>query len=136
MKRFLKTFSASIVATLTLVPFVSGIAFAASASLSLSPSASSVVNGSSVTVSIYENSGSEPVNAVQANFSYSASLLQFVSINNAAAFPVAAQSTGGSGSVAIARAAYTPVTGSQLVASVSFKAIASSGTATLSFTGG
>src|SRR5690242_15869063 len=123
MRRLLHFLSAATVTVLALTPLVTGTAFASAASLSLSPSASSVVNGSSVTVSIYENSGAEPVNAVQANFSYSASLLQFVSINNAAAFPVAAQSTGGGGSVAIARAAYTGVTGNNLVASVQFKAI-------------
>lgn len=110
--------------------------FAASASISLSAGSSSATVGSYVTIYAYENSGSEPVNAAQVNFSYPSTLLQFLSINNSSAFSVVAQSSGGGGSVSIARGALPAVSGSQLVASVTFKALASSGTATLSVSGG
>lgn len=134
MKRLLRALP--LTAALALFPLLSGTAFAASASLYMAPSASSVVNGNTVTVYIHESSGSEPVNGVQANFSYPASLLQFVSINSTSAFSIVAQNSGGGGSVAIARGAMPAVSGDQVVASVSFKAIASSGTATLAFTSG
>lgn len=111
-------------------------AYAASATLYMSPSSGSVTNGNTITISISEDSGSEPVNAVQANFSYPTSELQFLSINNSSAFSVAAQSNGGNGSIQIARGALPSVTGNQLVATVQFKALASSGSAVLSFTGG
>lgn len=109
---------------------------AVTAPLSLSASASSVVQGGTVTVYVYENSGSEPVNAVQANFTYPASSLQYDSISNSSAFGVVAQNSGGSGSVSIARGTISPVTGQQLVASVTFTALASSGSAALAIAAG
>ncbi|HVU59605.1 MAG TPA: carboxypeptidase regulatory-like domain-containing protein [Candidatus Saccharimonadales bacterium] len=118
------------------VPLFAGMAAAVSATLSMSPSPATVVKGGNVTVAIYENSGSEPVNAVQANITYPTSSLQFVSITSSAAFGVTAQNSGGGGNVQIARGTITAVTGSQLVASVTFKALVSSGSATLSFVGG
>jgi len=135
MKRFLKTFSASIVAILTLVPFVSGIAFAASASLYFAPNASSVVNGSTVTVYIHENSGPDAINAVQANFTYPANLLQYVGMTPGSAFGIEPPTNGGGGGSVSGAFATTSSTlmGDQLVASVQFKAIASSGTATFTF---
>jgi len=135
MKRFLKTFSASIVAALTLVPFVSGIAFAASASLYFAPSATSITNGNNVTVYVHESVTGDTTNAVQANFSYPSSLLQYVSTSEGSAFPVAAQTSVSGGTAQIARASYSGVSGDNVVIAVQFKAIAT-GTATLSFTGG
>ncbi|HEU4966496.1 MAG TPA: cohesin domain-containing protein [Candidatus Saccharimonadales bacterium] len=111
-------------------------AYAASAMLYLSPSSGTVINGNTLTVDVRENSGTEPVNAVQANMSYPASLLQFVGITSSSAFSVAAQNSGGSGTVQIGRGALPSVTGDQLVATVQFKALASSGAAAISFTGG
>jgi chitodextrinase len=100
--------------------------FAASGTLSLSPSSSNVGLGNNFTVTIHENSGTDPVNAVQANLTYPTSQLQFVSIDSTtSAFSVDAQATGGSGAVTIARGAAggTSVTGDQIVAVVTFKAI-------------
>jgi hypothetical protein len=110
--------------------------YAASARLYLSPSASTVYKGNTFSVSVRENSGSEPVNAVQANLSYSSNLLQFVSISSSSSFAVVAQSSGGGGSVKIARGAQPSVTGDKLVASVRFRVLASSGKATVSIAGG
>src|SRR3989344_5362988 len=102
---------------------------AATANLYLSPASGSVSKGSILTVNIRENSGSEPVNSVQANLSYPANLLDFVSINSSSAWGVVAQNSGGSGSVQIARGALPAVSGDQLVARVRFRGKTDSGTA-------
>lgn len=109
---------------------------AASASLSLSPASSSVSKGSTLTVSIRENSGSEPVNSVQANLSYPANLFDYVSTSNSSAWGVIAETSGGGGSVRVARGANPAVTGSQVVATVRFKAKTDTGTASISFASG
>lgn len=110
-------------------------ALAASATLSISPASTSVSQGSVVSLGIYVNS-TDPVNAVQANLSYPANLLDFSSIASSSNFGIEAQSTGGGGSVAIGRGTINPVTGSKLVATVRFKAKASSGTAAIAFASG
>jgi len=133
MKRFLAFLAAALT---VLVPFTSSLVAAASASMSLSVSSSSVAKGSYLTVYIRENSGSEPVNAAQANFSYPSNLLQYSSISNSSAFSVVAQNSAGGGSVNIGRGALPSVSGSQLIASVTFKALTDSGTASFGFTGG
>jgi hypothetical protein len=126
-----------LVSALGFAPLLSApLAFAASATMSLSPSSSSVTNGSTITVSIYENSGAEPVNAAKAVISYPASLLDFVSISSSSAFAIVATNSGGGGSVQIDRGALPAVSGNQLVASVRFKAKASAGTAAVSLVSG
>lgn len=110
--------------------------YADTATLYLSPASKSVSKGSILTVSVRENSGGEPVNSVQANLSYPAELLDFVSVSSSSAWGVVAQNSGGGGSVQIARGALPAVTGDQLVASVRFKAKADSGTASISFASG
>lgn len=109
--------------------------FAASASMSLS-SAGSVTKGSYVTVSIRENSGSEPVNAAKATLSYPTAQLQFVSISSSGAFSIVAANSGGAGSVNVDRGALPAVNGSQTIASVTFKALVDTGTAAVNFTAG
>jgi hypothetical protein len=115
---------------------ISHLVFAAgTASLSLTPASATFSQGDTVSVNIYEDSGSDTVNAAQANFSYPANLLSFVGITDSPAFGVVAQNSGGAGNVQVARGATTAVSGNQLVATVRFTASAS-GQATLSFTGG
>ncbi len=133
MKRFLL----SLVVTLSfVVPLTNQLAAAASASMSLSVGSSNASQGSYVTVYVRENSGAEPVNAVQANFSYPSNQLQYLSIGSSSAFSIVAQNNGGSGSVSIGRGALPAASGNQLIASVTFKVLASSGTASFNFTGG
>ena len=92
--------------------------------------------GSTITIEVHENSGSAPVNAVQANFSYPADKLTFVSADGSASgFTTQAQSTGGSGQVSLARGVIGTLTGDQLVAKVTFK-VNIAGTANLSFVNG
>jgi len=60
--------------------------------LSLSPADGSFAPGSTINVTIHENSGTSAVNAVQANVTYPTDKLQFVSVNGSnSAFSVAAQ---------------------------------------------
>ena len=106
------------------------------ASMSVSPGSGSYNPGNTLTVSVYVNSGGQNVNAVQADFTYPAGLLQYQSINSSgSAFSIDASSTGGSGSVSIARGNISGVSGSSLlVAQVSFQVL-SAGTAAISFSG-
>ncbi|HVS79271.1 MAG TPA: hypothetical protein VHD84_03230 [Candidatus Saccharimonadales bacterium] len=134
LKPLRRTTLAISVAALSLLGLAPAVASAAgTATLSFSPSSGKVVDGDTLAVAVYENSGTDAVNAAQANFTYSDSDLTFVSINSSSAFNIAAQSTGGSGSVKIGRGAMPAVSGKQLIATVYFKVIKSSGTATLDF---
>jgi len=134
MKHRIRSWLLGVILTLPLfTPFTT---YADTATLYLSPASGSVSKGSILTVSIRENSGNEPVNSVQANLSYPANLLDFVSINSSSAWGVVAQNSGGSGSVQIARGALPAVSGDQLVASVRFRAKTDSGTASINFASG
>ncbi len=106
-----------------------------SSTMSLSPVTKSVSQGSSFEVLIYEDSGTDPVNSVQANLSYSSTLSFVSSTGNTAAWPIEAQNTGSNGLVQIGRGTTNPVTGSQLVATVTFKA-ANAGSAQVAFASG
>lgn len=105
------------------------------ASMRVSPSSGTYNPGSTVVVSVYVNSGGQSVNAVQADFTYSASRLEFQSINaSGSAFAIDASSSGGGGSVSIARGNISAVSGSSLlVAKVTFKVLSSTGAAAINF---
>lgn len=108
---------------------------AGNASYSLSPASGSHNVGSSFSVTVYENSGSETVNAVEAILAYNPAKLQFVSVSTSGSpFTTCTQTSGGGGSVNIvcARLAGT-TTGSQLVGKVTFKALAATGSTTITF---
>lgn len=109
-------------------------AAAGSATLYLSPSSSTVKNGSDLVLGVYVNSGSEPINAVQANLTYSTSQLSFISYSSSSAFNIEAENpSGNSGTLRFARGSITPRTGAQLVVTVTLRAVASSGTAAVNF---
>jgi hypothetical protein len=100
----------------------------------LSPSARTMPANTTFSVQVRETSGSTAVNAVQANFSYPASLVDFVSIDSTgSAFTTEASSSGGSGQVSIARGIIGTLTGDQLIATVNFRTKTTSGTATMAF---
>ncbi|MDX1766309.1 MAG: cohesin domain-containing protein [Candidatus Saccharimonadales bacterium] len=109
---------------------------AAGESMYLSASKSTVYKDQTVDISVRMNSGTTNVNAVQANLSYPSSSLQFVSISPASTFEIQAENSGGSGSVAIGRGTLSPKSGDKLIATVKFKALKSSGSATISYTAG
>ncbi len=108
--------------------------FAASATLYLTPATSTISLGSTFSVTIRENSNTEVINAVQANLTYNATMLQYLSTDTAtSAFDLSGSSTGGNGSVSVARAkSGTSLTGDQIVAVVSFKVIGT-GSVTVGF---
>ena len=102
-------------------------------SITLVPSSQMVANNATVTVDIYEDSLAQNVNAVQSDLTYTTDKLEYVSIDDTgSAFGVSAQKMGANGKVVIARGTITPVKGKQLVAKVTFKAIAASGDAAVS----
>jgi hypothetical protein len=104
------------------------------ASLSLSPSSGSHVKNSTFKVSIYENSGTTEVNTVQSYLSYETSSVQFVSVAPGSVFSTCTELSGGSGSIHVTCAALGgKITGSQLVGTITFKALASSGSSAVQF---
>jgi hypothetical protein len=108
---------------------------AGSATLYLTPASGSYTVGQTVIATIYTNTGGDPVNAVEADFSYPSSKLQFQSIDtSSSAFGITASGSGGGGTVTIARGNTSALTGTELVAAVHFTVLAS-GSASLSFLG-
>jgi hypothetical protein len=102
--------------------FTSKMAYAASASLSMSANTSNLANGGTLNLAIYENSGDESVNAVEAKITYPTQKFDFLSVNNSDAFSVVAQNTDTSGQLDIVRGALSPVKGTQLVVTLNLKA--------------
>ena len=112
-----------------------GTAHAAASSLYVTPASATVAMGSTFTVSIVENG--DNVNVVTANLSYDASKLSCNGVGGGSFAQTITASCGG-GTVSISRYV-TPgqpaLSGPQTVGSLSFTAIANSGTANLSFLG-
>lgn len=120
-------------------PFVTATApvYAAGSQLYLSPASTTVNKGASFSVQVRVNAGDTAINAIQANFTYPASLLEFVSISGKdSSFQTEAPSSGGNGKVEIARGQIGGVKGDALFATVTFKTLAGSGTAKLEFAPG
>lgn len=119
-------------ATLT----VSGTNSGAGASMSLSPATGSVAVGSTVNVTVRENSGTVAVNSVQASVGYNSTQLQYTGLTESGVFKtVAATDVGTPGRIRVARAVQAGgngVTGDNAIVTLSFKVLASSGTAALS----
>lgn len=109
---------------------------AGSATMYLSPASGSHNVGDTFSVGVWEDSGSDDINGVQANLSYPANLLTYVSSTVSSTFNIVGENSGGSGSVAIGVAKTAPpVHGAQQVATVNFK-VTNSGSATISFASG
>jgi hypothetical protein len=123
-----------IIIGLTLPPSMS--VKAAGESMYLSSSKSVVYQNENVDVSVRMSTGTTKVNAVQANLSYSTSSLQFISITAGSAFEIEAEKSGGGGSVKIGRGTLSPKSGDKLIATVRFKALKSSGTASITWAAG
>ncbi len=103
----------------------------------LSPTTQNLAAGTTFTVTVRENSGTTAVNAIQADFSYNANLVDFDSIDSTGtAFNIEASLTGGAGKVSISRGNATPLTGDQLVATVTFKTKLASGSVPMAFISG
>lgn len=121
-----------VLTTLLLLILHSSVAHA-EGGFTFSPIGGSYNVGDAITVSIRENSGSEQTNAVRAEFTYPADLLQYVTADASGSnFTVVAREVGRDGSVSFHRGSTTPVSGDQLVARAIFKVV-KSGTAVLNF---
>ena len=109
--------------------------FAGSANLYLSPGSQTVAQGNTFTVSVRTNISGDSANAVQAYLNYPTASLDFVRINTAGtSFEIQAENGGGSGNVQIVRGSVSGVSGDKFVASVTFRAKVSTGTASISLT--
>ncbi|MDF2460694.1 MAG: hypothetical protein K0S68_97 [Candidatus Saccharibacteria bacterium] len=105
--------------------------------LSLTPSVTSATTNQMVLVHVKEDSGTLPVNAVQANVNYPADKLELKYINyTGGSFGIQAEETKTNGQVRIARGRNDgAVTGSQHIATLTFTTKAA-GTASLGFASG
>ena len=105
---------------------------AGSASFTVSPSSGSYHVGDTVNFSISETStAGDNVDAVEADLTYNASQLQYQSTSLTGPFTICAKNSGGGGSVNLACASSSTVSGTQLIATITFKVLAT-GTATIS----
>jgi hypothetical protein len=119
VKKFLATSLVSLLTTAAVVLAPATSYAAGSANLAMSGRGSRTV-GSIFRVNIIENSGTDPVNVVQADLSYDSSKLQLAGAAcNTSAFEITAP--GGSG---ITCGTSAPKSGAQTVGSVSFKVLA------------
>ena len=110
-----------------------GLAVAGTANMYLSPASQSVNQNTNFTVEIREDSGSELVNAIQANLTYDSNKLDFVSVTTSAAFEIEAETFGSGGIIKIARGTITPKSGDQLVATITFNPKQSPGATSVDF---
>jgi Bacterial Ig domain len=99
---------------------------ASSDKMYLSPSSGTHTVGSTFSVAIRENSNTDQVNTVEADLTYPTSKLQYISTSlSGTAFGITAVKTGGSGSTSTQLGTMSSVTGDKLVATVTFKVLAS-----------
>ncbi len=109
----------------------------AAANFYLSPVSLTVNQNTNFSVEVLVNTGGDSVNAVQANLSYDAAKLEFVNISTTnSAFEIEAENTGGAGTISLGRGTLTAKSGDLLIATITFKALLGSGSATLSFSSG
>lgn len=110
-----------------------GRAAVGTANMYLSPVTQTVNQNTNFSVEIREDSGVEPVNAVQADLTYDDARLEFVSVTSSAAFDIDAETFGSGGVIRIARGTTTVKTGDQLVATVTFNARSGAGATNVNF---
>ena len=104
---------------------------AGTATLALSSVSGGRQVGTTLVVKIAANSGTVPVNAVQADLLYNKAQLQYVSTATASPYNICPQNTGGSGQTELACATTGSLTNSHLVAAITFNVIGT-GTSTVS----
>jgi hypothetical protein len=103
----------------------------------IKPANQDVKSGSTVTLEVWEDSGNQSVNAVQANLTYPTGSFDFSNIDpKGSAFEVQALSTGGNGKVQIARGHIGNLKGTNLVAKVTLTAKSVTGEAKVDFASG
>ena len=112
--------------------FVVTVSHGASGTMSVLPATTGVALGSNVTVTVHLNSGTTPVNALEADITYPTSTLKYVSYNNTgSAFALDAVSPSttnppNTGTLQFARSTQggsAPVSGENLVLSINFQTV-------------
>lgn len=111
---------------------LTNLTFAASGSLTLSPSSSTATVGSNLVLTLHENSGTDAAIGVDAVINYPSSQLQFVSASTVSPFSVAPPDSASGGVLQITRGAYSGQTGDKVVTVITFKVL-SAGTASITF---
>lgn len=114
------------------------LTFAATGSLTFTPSSGSYNVGDTINVTLVENSGTDPADTIDAFVTFPASLLQFIGDTTVAPFSLnpSGTDTASGGSVQVTRAQLgTTSTGQQTVSVLSFKVLAA-GSATVGFNAG
>lgn len=107
------------------------------ASVYLTPSAQKVSANTNFSFQIWEDSLTQPVNAVQTNLTYDSRYFDFVDIDSSgSAFEIQALSAGSNGTIAVARGHVGELKGKQLVATITLKAKSSSGKTNITFAPG
>lgn len=132
-----KTIAGLIVGTaMAFVPTVTTHA-AGAATLSLSPAGGTYTNGNTFSVGIYEDSGANDADSASASLTYDAGKLQATGISGGAFTTCVTQPSAGGGTISTGDCTILGAKrqGSQLLAVVTFKAIAT-GTAAVNFTSG
>ena len=107
----------------------------AAVTLYVSPGSQQVSVGQTLQLAIKLNTNNQDVNAIQADLSYPADKFEFVKIDGAnSLFNIDASSTGGNGTISIARGNLTSVNSTDaLIATVHLKALSSGRRASVSF---
>jgi hypothetical protein len=104
------------------------------ATLSTSPASGTYQVGNTISVAIYENSGTEPVGTVQADLTYNSTILAYANVDNTGSqfTDIAPPPTAGTGVLSISRGGFTAQTGNQKVVTVNFTVL-KTGTASVAF---
>lgn len=125
----------AVVVSSVLLPAVP--ANAAGASIYLTANHTLLSDGSTLIVAVYMNGGGNPINAVEADLNYPTSKLQYVGLNySGGAFSISTPGDGGgNGSVSIQNGSVNPVSGSGLIATVTFRSLSGSGSAYIGVSG-
>jgi hypothetical protein len=130
----------TIALALAIITLIPAAGQAATASLYVSPASGAVAVGSIIPVQIRVNSGSDPVNAIQANLTYNSAQLGYQSVDSTgSAFSLMANTQTAPGTIKLARATgggESPVSGDNLFATVYFKALTTAGTSSIAIAAG
>ncbi|HET6924677.1 MAG TPA: cohesin domain-containing protein, partial [Candidatus Saccharimonadales bacterium] len=135
-QHLISTVTTFFVATVVAMSLVSHKALAATGQIYLSPASLSVQNGNNVTLNLRINPGTT-INGVQATVNFDTSALQYVSVSTASsAFSVQLQQSQSGGAITVARGDLSGgISSDSLVESITFKALASSGTSSVTLSG-
>lgn len=138
MSRRLTAILSTAVAVLSLVLAVTPapVQAAGNATISLTPVTSTQTLDSQFEVSLYSNSGDEPVNVIQAEVSYDPASLEYVGVNGKdSAFEKEIKTVASDGKITLLRyrtPGSDPVTGKQLITKLVFKALVDAGSTKVS----